>query len=178
MLHHSCKSMRNQLVLPLSLARRLNANLNFERISKNSSSEGPLARMAKSPSPACPPLPFLLLFLNCNSRRAAAACWSRIMKRSMSSKQWFKMETYLSFVRDLNYTVSMVKNDAKKECTDKKCWIRFLLRNKCKMNRIQLKIGSKSLKPFLILLLVAEFHKYLNAPCLEFEFFLFSCHCG
>lgn len=78
----------------------MKASLNLERISKNSSSDGPRARMASSPSPACPPLPFLLLFLNCNSRNAAAACCSRMMNRSMSSKQWFKIDTYLSFVKD------------------------------------------------------------------------------
>ena len=78
----------------------MKASLNLERISKNSSSDGPRARMASSPSPACPPLPFLLLFLNCSSRNAAAACCNRMMNRSMSSKQWFKMDTYLSFVKD------------------------------------------------------------------------------
>ena len=36
---------------PFNLANKLNANLNLERISKNSSSHGPRARMASNPSP-------------------------------------------------------------------------------------------------------------------------------
>ena len=43
---------------PLSLANKLNASLNLLRISKNSSSLGPRARIANRPSPACAaPLP-------------------------------------------------------------------------------------------------------------------------
>ena len=102
------------LVLPLSLASRLKANLNLERISKNSSSDGPRALIANNPSPACPPFPFRLLFLNCNSRKAAAACCSLIMKRSMSSKQWFNIETYLSFVKDWKFLVSRSKKGERK----------------------------------------------------------------
>ena len=45
---------------PLSLANKLNASLNLLKISKNSSSLGPRARIARSPSPACAaPLPDL-----------------------------------------------------------------------------------------------------------------------
>lgn len=90
---------------PFSLARRLKASLNLDNISKNSSSAGPRALTASNPSPDSWPEEFFPTFFRfcCriwSSLNAAAECCSLMMNLSMSSKQWFKMETYLSFERD------------------------------------------------------------------------------
>jgi hypothetical protein len=72
-----------------SFARRLKESLNFWKISTNSRSGGGLARIESIPSPRSFFFDFRDRLRFSSSRNAAAACCSRAMNFSMSSKHLY-----------------------------------------------------------------------------------------